>query len=312
MTGVIEMGHLYVRPLATALATSLLLIAGAPAQAQDSANRADEITLEEVVVTARKQSEQLLDVPLAITAFTAEAIEARGIKNLDDVAALTPGLTFSNVIGEFLPAPVIRGVAPIDIFGELNTAVFIDGIYVSGREGINFSQLDLERIEVVKGPQAALYGRNAFSGAINYVSARPTDKFSLKTELTAGNDGKQLGSIMVSGPIIAGVLRGRAALLRDEWDGSYENQWSGAGGKSDIGGYKFTTFNGALIWSPSESVRGRNRRVRLERSDRQLGHVGHRCELRRSARGRAATAGPTADVAVCTSAELLRRIALDQ
>jgi iron complex outermembrane receptor protein len=285
MTGVMEMGHLYVRPLATAVATSLLLIAGAPAQAQESENRADQITLEEVVVTARKQSEQLLDVPLAITAFTAEAIESRGITNLDDVAAYTPGLTFSNVIGEFLPAPVIRGVAPIDIFGELNTAVFIDGIYVSGREGINFSQLDLERIEVVKGPQAALYGRNAFSGAINYVTAKPTDTFKAKTEITVGNDGKQLASVMVSGPIIEGTLRGRASVLHDEWDGSYENSWSGRGPGPDIGGSKFRTFTGALVFSPSETFEAE---VGIYVSDDQIDNsatsaVAANCEDRRVA-----------------------------
>ena len=207
--------------------------------------------LEEVVVTARKSTEALINVPLAITAFTAEAIEARGITNLDDVSAFTPGLTFSNVLGDFLPAPVIRGVAPIDIFGELNTAIFFDGVFVSGREGINFNQLDLERIEVVKGPQASLYGRNAFSGAINYVSAKPGDVFKSRATLTAGNRGKRLASLTLSGPIV-GDLKGRATFLHDEWDGSYENQYSGSGRRATIGGYEFSTFNGSLLWDVSD------------------------------------------------------------
>ncbi len=213
----------------------------------------DALALEEVVVTARKSSESLLDVPLAITAFTAEAIEARGIANLDDVASFTPGLTFSNVLGDFLPAPVIRGVAPIDIFGELNTAIFFDGVFVSGREGINFNQLDLERIEVVKGPQASLYGRNAFSGAINYVSAKPGDVFKSRATLTAGNRGKRLASLMLSGPIV-GDLKGRATFLHDEWDGSYENQYSGPGRRATIGGYEFSTFNGSLLWEVNDQL----------------------------------------------------------
>jgi iron complex outermembrane receptor protein len=247
------MGLNFVRPLAIMVSSGALAVLGAAAQAQQASEGNDAVALEEVIVTARKQSEQLLDVPLAITAFTAEGIEARGIANLDDVAAFTPGLTFSNLIGEFLPAPVIRGVAPIDVFGELNTAIFFDGVYVSGREGINFNQLDLERIEVVKGPQAALYGRNAFSGAINYVSAKPTDEFRAKTQVTFGNDGKQLAMVTVSGPLVPGVLRGRASVLHDEWDGSYENAWAGPGPGSDIGGYQFKTFNGALIWTPTEN-----------------------------------------------------------
>ncbi len=231
----------------------LAFAAGAPALAQQTADvEPDLAVLEEVVVTARKTSEQLLDVPLAITAFTAEAIESRGIANLDDVAAFTPGLTFSNVLGEFLPAPVIRGVAPIDIFGELNTAIFLDGVYVAGREGINFNQLDLERIEVVKGPQAALYGRNAFSGAINYVTARPGSEFSGKATVTVGNDGKRLGSLTLSGPMTE-TLSGRLSVTQDEWDGSYENQYSGSGRREDIGGYRYRTLNGSLFWAPSDT-----------------------------------------------------------
>lgn len=234
-------------------ATLCVIASGQPAMAQDASAQTDAIGLEEVIVTARKNSEALLDVPLAITAFTAESIEARGIANLDDVAAFTPGLTFSNVLGEFLPAPVIRGVAPIDIFGELNTAVFLDGVYVAGREGLNFSQLDLERIEVVKGPQAALYGRNAFSGAINYISAKPGDEFKGKATLTIGNDSRKLGSVTFSGPIGSNGLSGRASLLYDDWGGSYENAYSGGGRVVDIGGYRYKTFNGALLWSAGES-----------------------------------------------------------
>ena len=136
------------------------------------------VALEEIVVTARKVEERLQDVPLAITAFSAAEIQSAGIENLDDVANFTPGLTFSNLLGEFLPVPVIRGIAPTAVQGrENNAAIFVDGVYLSGREGLNFSQLDLERIEVVKGPQAAMYGRNSFSGAINFVTARPTDEF---------------------------------------------------------------------------------------------------------------------------------------
>ena len=237
--------------LAGLTAASLLAGTGAAfaqAQASDS--------LDEIVVTARKTEERLIDVPLAITALSDKAIEERGIRNLDDIAANTPGLTFSNVIGEMLPSPVIRGVAPIDILGENNTAIFIDGIYVSAREGLNFSQIDLERIEVVKGPQAAMYGRNSFSGAINYVTAKPTDEFKGKTEVTFGNDGRALASISASGPLIEGVLKGRAAVLYDNFDGSYKNQWAGRGPGPDIGGYQYKTFQGALLWTPNDNFEG--------------------------------------------------------
>lgn len=237
------------RLVGAAVATLVAFTAATTGRAQDQG----AMGLDEVVVTARKTSEALINVPLAITAFTAESIEARGITNLDDVAAFTPGLTFSNVIGDFLPAPVIRGVAPIDIFGELNTAIFFDGVYVSGREGINFNQLDLERIEVVKGPQAALYGRNAFSGAINYVSAKPTDELRRKATATLGNEGKRLVQLSASGPIGDSGLKGRLTVIHDEWDGSYENQYSGPGKRETIGGYEFNTANAMLYWEPTDT-----------------------------------------------------------
>jgi iron complex outermembrane receptor protein len=185
---------------------------------------AQQLRIEEIIVTSRKQEESILDVPLAITAFSAAQIEAAGINDLGDIANFTPGLTFSNLLGEFLPTPVIRGVAPTDVFGENNAAVFVDGVYIAGREGLNFSQLDVERIEVIKGPQSAVYGRSSFSGAINIITARPGDEFAGKAELTFGNDGqiKAMGS--VSGPVVAGKLGVRLAAIYDSFDGSYENQ----------------------------------------------------------------------------------------
>jgi iron complex outermembrane receptor protein len=205
----------------------------------------------EIIVTARKVAENLKDVPLSITAFDSATIAAAGIANLTDVAELTPGLSFFNAFGENLPVPVIRGVAPTDIFGQNNAAVFIDGVFISGREGLNFSQLDLERIEVVKGPQSALYGRNAFSGALNYVTKDPSDEFEAKTLVEAGNYGKRRGNVMVSGPILGETLTGRASFLYDEWDGSYDNPLSSV----DVGGYRYRSWQGKLMWKPMDELK---------------------------------------------------------
>ncbi len=206
--------------------------------------------LEEIVVTARRVEERLQDVPLAISAFSAAEIASASIENLDDVANFTPGMTFSNLFGEFLPVPVIRGIAPTAVQGrENNAAIFVDGVFISGREGLNFSQLDLERIEVVKGPQAAMYGRNSFSGAINFVTARPTDELQGKAELTFGDNGRVVLSGAVSGPIIEGKMRGRLAIMKNEWDGSYENQVTDG---PDIGGFNYDTFQGSLHFTPTE------------------------------------------------------------
>lgn len=207
---------------------------------------------DEMTVTVRKTEENLQKVPLSVTAFGQQEIQDAGILNLDDVASFTPGLTFSNVFGDFLPSPVIRGMAPTDIFGENNTAMFVDGVFISGREGLNFSQLDIERIEIVKGPQSAMYGRNAFSGAINVISVNPTDDFDSVVEAIIGDDGRLRASATVSGPLIADTLNGRIAVTHDEWDGSYEN--ANPRGDQNIGGYEFNTVQGKLLWAPSEKL----------------------------------------------------------
>ena len=238
---------LVLRYFAILLTTSLLGIVAVPTTvlAQDT------LELDEIVVTARRAAENLQDVPLAITAFNAEQLEQAAIDDLNDVAAFTPGLTFSNLIGEFLPVPVIRGVAPTDIFGENNAAIFVDGIYVSGRAGLNFSQLDIERIEVVKGPQSAMYGRSSFSGAINVVTKRPGNDVAGRFELIGGDGGRRKASASIGGPIVRDRLFGRLALLSDSWDGSYEN--TNPGGGPDIGGYEFKTLQTSLLWTPSDS-----------------------------------------------------------
>lgn len=208
--------------------------------------------VQEIVVTTRRIEEKLKEVPLSITAFNSQLIEAAGINSLQDVAAMTPGLSFFNPLGENLPVPVIRGIVPQDIFGVNAAAIFVDGVYVAGREGLNFSQLDVERIEVVKGPQSAMYGRNAFSGAINYVTKKPSNEFEAKTEVEAGNRGKERVQGSVSGPILGDTLFGRVSGLYDDWDGSYDNSMLGGG--NDIGGYRYRSFQGGLRWVPSETL----------------------------------------------------------
>ncbi len=210
--------------------------------------------LDQIVVTARKTEESLQDVPLAISAFSAQEIEDAAIVSFQDVADFTPGLTFSNLYGQQLPVPVIRGVAPVSVFDENAAAVFVDGIFVSAREGLDLNQLDLERIEVVKGPQAAMYGRNSFSGAVNFITAKPTDEFQGSAEWQVGTRDRIKGKLTISGPIIPGLLRGRFSMAHDEWAGSYNNQ--NAGGP-DIGGYEKNAWVGGLDFLPTDSLEAR-------------------------------------------------------
>lgn len=146
----------------------------------------EDISQAEIVVTARKREESLQDVPLAITVFTAVQIENAGIDNIEDVARLTPGFTFTPLFGGNQSTPVIRGLSTT--IGEPNVGFFVDGVYQSSRAVMD-SLLgdDIARIEVVKGPQSALYGRNTFGGAINYVTRTPTNDLSGRIRGTIGN-----------------------------------------------------------------------------------------------------------------------------
>lgn len=216
--------------LAAPIALALGMPAHLPVHAQESVDSA----IDEVVVTARKREESLTDVPLAITAIGATELARGGIDDLSDVAAVTPGLTFQSFNGGGLGSPTLRGMSQTDIASaNNNVGVFLDGVYVSGKNNIDLALLDLERIEVIKGPQSALYGRNTFSGAINYVSKAPTDEFEGSVRGTVGSDELYEGRLSLGGSLVEGLLAGRVALGYSRFDGTLDNGFGG----ENLGGW---------------------------------------------------------------------------
>ncbi len=157
------------------------LMAG-PAMSQ--APVADAGALDEIIVTARKREEGLIEVPLAITAVTAEQIAREGIRDVEGIISRDPSLAFDLGIAPYDTRIVIRGLSPTR--GRPNVATLIDGIDVSSESSgvaggsllINPRLIDIAQIEIVKGPQSALYGRSAFAGAISYTTADPDDEVS--------------------------------------------------------------------------------------------------------------------------------------
>jgi len=238
----------------SASAAVAALLGGAlamPAVAQDSDQTG---LLDEVVVTARKKAETLLDIPVAVTAFSADDIEAKGIEGLADVALFTPGLTYFEALNSALGTPVVRGIAQTNLNSpDRNVAVFYGGVYLANLSASNLEILDVERIEVVKGPQSALYGRNAFNGAINYVPASPTEEFSGRVEGTIGSDERYEARLVLSGPITE-TLSGRIAMSYNEFDGSWKNA---ADPGNNIGGYESKSVSGVLDWKPTENFSAR-------------------------------------------------------
>ena len=168
----------------------LTLAMVAAASLQDVHAQTTEIVLEEIQVMARKQTESMQDVPVAIAAVTAEQVSAAGIRDVGDLTVLVPSLVVTSNSNPFNTSYRIRRIGNegnIPDF-EPDTGLFIDGAYRS-RSGLGLGDLaDIEQIEVLRGPQSTLYGRNVTAGAISVMTAKPSQTFGMQGELTAGND----------------------------------------------------------------------------------------------------------------------------
>ncbi len=240
------------------LAAALCLASGGIAEAQEP--REGRITvLEEVIVTAQKREETLQEAPLAISVLGAGALEARGISNLGDLAdGGLPALkihTYPNSAATLYAT--IRGISagdPGSITTELPVGIYIDGVYLGRAQGLSADILDLERIEVLRGPQGTLYGRNSIAGAINMVTQKPTGKFSFKQTLTAAEDYDHWRSLTrIDLPTVSG-LSARISYFESEHDGWVEN--TRAGGQGDTDYFESDKEGGrfALHWEISDRM----------------------------------------------------------
>lgn len=166
-----------------ALLSLAIAAALAPAHAQTA--------LEEVVVTAQKREENIQQTPIAITALSSETLEKTGIQNIGDLRVNTPGLTGSEAVGSRGNFSIgLRGVSagnPSSASVDPATALYIDGVYLGKSMGNSLDVADVERIEILRGPQGTLYGRNSTAGAINFVTRKPSGEFHLKATGTVGN-----------------------------------------------------------------------------------------------------------------------------
>ncbi len=204
------------------------------------------VQLQEVKVTSRRVEEEAQDVPLPITVVSAATIDNKGFQNIQDISRFTPGFTFHESFGRTLDRPIIRG--QVNIIGEPNAAFFIDGVFVEGNiSGYDLS--DVERVEVIRGPQSALFGRRTFSGAVNFVTKLPTDKPQGSATLQFGNYGQEQARFSYSGPL-AETLSFRVNAYHDQRDGLFYNSVSG---KDDLGGQKTTSLGGSLYWHPTSA-----------------------------------------------------------
>ena len=209
-----------------------------------------QLMLEEVVVTAQKREQSLQDVPIAVSAMTGEKINDNGITNLEELTLFMPNVSISK--GAAQPNLFIRGVGSGTNAGfEQSVGLYIDGIY-SGRAQLASVPLtlDLARVEVLKGPQGILFGKNTIGGAINITSARPDFEFESYVEaMYAPDDGEQLYTGVISGGL-TDTVAGRLAVRYEGMDGWWDNTQLNTEGPDKDNLY----IRGSLLWDATDTL----------------------------------------------------------
>ncbi len=210
---------------AAAAAALLPLLLTIPAQATYAAvATADSDVLEEVTVTAQKKTQDIQDVPISIQALRAEDLRQEGITTTVGLANATPGLMVNDYGNPVITIFTMRGVQQFD-FGdhqESPIAVFADGVYIPYLSAVGLDFFDMDHVEVLRGPQGTLFGRNATGGAIQLQSAGPTQDFTAYAQADIGNFAEHRIEAAVSGPVGDGWL-GRLSVLKDQHSGYYNN-----------------------------------------------------------------------------------------
>ena len=226
-------------------ASFAVTLGGSTAAAQEN------VALEEVVVTARRAEESLMSVPLAITAMTSGAIEKQGIKQLTDIANFAPSFHFSNQAGgssgrndRSTRLLTFRGLS---VAGGI---MFVDGSPVTG--GTPPPMSEVERVEVLTGPQSAYFGRSTFMGAMNFVTRDPSRDYQGSVTAEYSSRGSNELQLSVEGPLIGDMLRGRLTLSHTYTGGQYKNY----GDPSErLGEQKTDAISGSVVFEPNEMLK---------------------------------------------------------
>lgn len=205
-------------PLYLVLSYPMLAVAQPAESPEPSAAR----VVEEITVTAQRREQRLQDVPMAVTGFSQDQLASRRISNIGDLDALAPGLQISKTISNSTISQIsIRGITQINpaIYWDPAVGLYVDGVYIGKAQGSIFDVVDLERVEVLRGPQGTLYGRNTLAGAINLVTRAPSGEFSGTASLEAGNYNALTQAVSVDLPQMGRARISLAARSerRDGW-----------------------------------------------------------------------------------------------
>ncbi len=219
------------------------------AQTSDS-----EVGLEEITVTARRQTENLQSTPISITAFSSDRLEAQGITQVSRIQDFTPNLTFANIPSNSgiasNAAVYIRGIGQNDFAPtvEPGVGIYVDGVYLGRTAGGVFDLIDVNSVEVLRGPQGTLFGRNTIGGAINLTTIQPSDEFTMKGDIKYGTDDRINVRGMVSGPVAEGLYAKLSAGLF-----SQEGYVNAPGLGKKLGNQNTKMVRGAIRFAPVDS-----------------------------------------------------------
>ncbi|PIB95761.1 TonB-dependent receptor [Caulobacter sp. X] len=234
---------------------SAVVLAGLGASSAAQAQTSDAQTVDSIIVTAQKREQNLQDVPVVVTAVGAKLLQDTGVKDIKDLTILTPGLTVTSTSSEASTTARVRGVGTVgDNPGlESSVGVVIDGVY-RPRNGVGFGDLgEMERIEVLKGPQGTLFGKNTSAGVINVMTKEPEFGFGANGELTFGNYGAKGAAASVTGPLYEDKLAGRLYVAARKRDG-YNDVITGNGPskRDQDADQNFYTVRGQLLFVPDD------------------------------------------------------------
>ena len=243
--GVLTMAHRY---LPFAIAVLGLLQGTSPVMAAE---------LEEIVVTAQKREESAQDVPLAVSAFSRELLKQLGADKPEDIAAYVSGLTVSNIFGNHFPIFAIRG-ASMELFEDNqnnSVATYVDDVFVTAPAMVGNQMFDVEHIEVLKGPQGTLFGRNTSGGAVNIRSVKPSEKSEAYVTAGVGNFDRRTVEGAAGGALTDTIN----ARISGKWvsDSGYQDN-TFLGGTGPTGSDLATTEQSAarvlVSWTPSDAL----------------------------------------------------------
>ena len=231
-----------------------LILAAQTATVQDAGSRDNRATPPEIIVTARRLPESIQRVPVSVTAFDTGAIDRLGATSLDELARFTPGFSFNSAAGRGPQSnrPMVRGLTTIrnGIGNSTVAATFVDGVYLGGSSQ-SMRLFDLERVEILRGPQSAQFGRATYAGAVNYVSRSPGAELAGGLELTAAEHDTARANGWLGGPLAGDWLRFLVSAGLDDYDGEYTNTRDG----STTGGEQSTDLSLKLEATPSPDLR---------------------------------------------------------